>query len=500
MTFTAAGISLSVETKATTDNNWQGVDQVSVEVGGEVKAYDVQSTAPYATATLTSDNPFYWQNTAPIEVTAWWPTGDVMPQVVVKADQSEGNNYQASDYISATGTVQFGGSHDLQFTHRTAKVVVNPLVKGEGMTDDELAGATIALIGVSTGNTESATVTPYQNTTALLPEQQIAANEPFIRVTLATGTTYSYKPDEAITLKAGYQYTYTITVNKTGLGMENVAISSWDNTTPAISGEAEPLTHAYDQATNTYTVYTAQGLQAWAAAAESDNDTNCTLAADIDMAGQSWTTISTSYYGTFDGAGHTISQISGGLFEQIQSGTVKNLTIQEASVSGSSRDYVGMIAGEVRSGNIENCHVVGGTVTGNIHAGGVVGMIYTQGTVRACSSSATVNGGGSYAGGIAARNNGTILSCHATGTATATTSSVGAIAGLNGGAIIACYWSGASANGIGSSTSYSTASEAEKTDDWQTAAAAMNNALPDDFGWEWQASDAATPPVMVEKE
>ena len=497
MTFTAAGIALSVETKATTDNNWQGVDQVSVEVGGEVKAYDVQSTAPYTTATLTSDNPFYWQNTAPIEVTAWWPTGDVMPQVVVKANQSEGNNYQASDYISATGTVQFGGSHDLQFTHRTAKVVVNPLLAGNDMTDDELAGATIALTGVSTGDTESATVTPYQNTTALLPEQQIAANEPFIRVTLAGGTTYSYKPDEAITLKAGYQYTYTITVNKTGLGMENVAISSWDNTTPAISGEAEPLTHTYDQATNTYTVYTAKGLLAWAAAAESDEETNCILAADIDMDGQSWTTISTSYRGTFDGAGHTISHISGGLFESVF-GTVKNLTIQDASVSGSS-DYTGMIAGKVYSGNIENCHVVGGKVTGNNFAGGIVGMIYSQATVRACSSSATVSGEYNV-GGISAQSNGTILSCHATGTVTSTHSDVGAIAGLNGGAIIACYWSGASANGIGRNSSSSTSSEAEKTDNWQTAAEAMNNALPDDFGWEWQASDADTPPVMVKKE
>ena len=494
MTFTATGIALSVETKATTDNNWQGVDQVSVEVGGEVKAYDVQSTAPYTTATLTSDNPFYWQNTAPIEVTAWWPTGDVMPQVVVKANQSEGNNYQASDYISATGTVQFGGSHDLQFTHRTAKVVVNPLVKGEGMTDDELAGATIALVGVSTGDTESATVTPYQNTTALLPEQQIAANEPFIRVTLAGGTTYSYKPDEAITLKAGYQYTYTITVNKTGLGMENVAISSWDNTTPAISGEAEPLTHTYDQATNTYTVYTAKGLLAWSAAVGSDDETNCTLAADIDMAGQSWTTISSYYYGTFDGAGHTISHISGGLFEDVY-GTVKNLTIQDASVS-SSDSYTGMIASRAfGGGNIENCHVVGGTVTGR-YAGGVAGMIYTQATIRACSSSATVNGE-NYAGGIAAQSNGTILSCHATGTATAK-NYAGAITASNDGAIIACYWSGASANGIGDSSS-STA-EAEKTDNWQTAAEAMNNALPDDFGWEWQASDADTPPVMVKKE
>ena len=502
MTFTAAGIALSVETKATTDNNWQGVQTVAVLVDGEMKPYTVNSSGDYQTATLTSDDPFYWQSTAPIQVSAWYPYTEGstdMPAVVVQADQSEETNFHQSDYICAENQqVEFGGTQTLQFTHRTAKVVVNPLLAGDGMTDDELAGATIALIGVSTGDTESATITPYQNTIALLPEQQIAANEPFIRVTLATGTTYSYKPDEAITLKAGYQYTYTITVNKTGLGMENVAISSWDNTTPAISGEAEPLTHTYDQATNTYTVYTAQGLLAWAAAAESDEETNCTLAADIDMAGQSWTTISRSYYGTFDGAGRTISQISGGLFNYVESGTVKNLTIQDASVS-SSRNYTGMIADELTRGNIENCHVVGGTVTGDQNAGGVAGRIYRLATVRACSSSATVNGRIDI-GGIAGMNSGTILSCYATGTATATSPYAGAIAGTNGGAIIACYWSGASANGIGDSFSSSTSSEAEKTNDWQTAAAAMNNALPDDFGWEWQASDADTPPVMVKKE
>lgn len=53
-------------------------------------------------------------------------------------------------------------------------------------------------------------------------------------------------------------------------------------------------------------------------------------------------------------------------------------------------------------------------------------------------------------------------------------------------------------NGIGNNSG--STSEAEKTSDWQTAAEAMNNALPDDFGWEWQTSDADIPPVMVKKE
>ena len=45
MTFTATGISLSVEqTRATTDNDWEGVAQVAVQVDGEVKLYGVQAS------------------------------------------------------------------------------------------------------------------------------------------------------------------------------------------------------------------------------------------------------------------------------------------------------------------------------------------------------------------------------------------------------------------------------------------------------------------------
>ena len=133
MTFTAAGIALSVETKATTDNNWEGVQQVAIQVDGAVKSYDVEASGDYTTATLSSSDPFYWQSTDPIEVSAWWPYAETMPDVVVQANQSEVDNFHKSDYICALDqTVEFDGPHALQFSHRTAKVVVNPLVNGDG--------------------------------------------------------------------------------------------------------------------------------------------------------------------------------------------------------------------------------------------------------------------------------------------------------------------------------------------------------------------------------
>ena len=100
MTFTTAGITLSVETKATTDNNWEGVQTVAVKVGDEMKPYTVNPSSDYQTATLTSDDPFYWQSTAPVTVSAWYPYTDgstVMPDVVVQTDQSSEDNFHKSD-------------------------------------------------------------------------------------------------------------------------------------------------------------------------------------------------------------------------------------------------------------------------------------------------------------------------------------------------------------------------------------------------------------------
>ena len=116
------------------------------------------------------------------------------------------------------------------------------------------------------------------------------------------------------------------------------------------------------------------------------------------------------FSGTFDGNGHTISGIriykdgSGwgnrfqGLFGFITVGTVKNVTIADARITG---DYdVGGIAGDVNtdfststSGTIENCHVLSDvtihTVVNNAAShGGIAGG--NSGTIRNCTSAATL--------------------------------------------------------------------------------------------------------------
>ena len=122
--------------RATVDGNWQGVQTVALSVGGTVKEYDVTASDAdgYQSATLSSDtDPFWWTSREDITVSAWWPYGTTMPDVVVKEDQSTQKAFAASDFISAENqTVQFDNP-TLEFSHRTARVTIN-LKPGTGIT------------------------------------------------------------------------------------------------------------------------------------------------------------------------------------------------------------------------------------------------------------------------------------------------------------------------------------------------------------------------------
>ena len=229
MTFTAAVDELTVS-RATTDNSWANGENVAIRIGSEVKKYKAANDGSLTIA--ENGTPFYWQTTSDITVNAWYPYSTTKPtaaELRVKANQSENNNYLESDYLEAVdATVTFNTPAALTFKHRTAKVVVS-LKTGEGVTD--LTGAAVTFVnqtGVEDNGTE---VTPKTETTngmttytALLIPQQMQGKK-FIKVTVGTNTAacdYYYTPTGSTdaNLEAGKQYTYTITVKKTGLEVQ----------------------------------------------------------------------------------------------------------------------------------------------------------------------------------------------------------------------------------------------------------------------------------------
>ena len=461
-------------TRATVDGDWQGVQTVALSVGGTVKEYDVTASDAdgYKTATLSSDtDPFWWTSREDITVSAWWPYGTTMPDVVVKADQSTKEGFEGSDFISAEAqTVQFDNP-TLEFSHRTARITVL-LKPGDGITS--VTGADVSVTGLSTDNSNPATIRTYEadgdTYEALAAPQTVKANTPFIQVDLGGGT-YYFRPQNDVVLAAGSRYTYTVNVNATGLTLEGCTIGDWTNGSGE-SGTAEDLGY-FIQDDGSYTVYNADGLLAWNEAAQKDQSINCTLSADINMAGKEWTPIGRprGYTGTFDGQGHTItglnispSEDAAALFHQINGdGTVMNLQLKDVTYNGVT--------------------AMGGIAHGN------------YGTITACSVTGTLTNttNNGHVGGIAATNLGTITACWFSGTITGG-SSIGGIAGSNtnagsyNGKITACYWSGEEiSNGVGYDVTGN--SETTKVDNstvtWQTAVGGMNPALTgNDYQWE----------------
>ena len=452
--FTATGLNpdatATAGTRAPVDGNWEGVSLVGVLIGGTVKAYNVTpTTADNTSATLTSDEPYYWTNHNNITVTAWWPytAGETTPPAVkVAADQSARKDFEGSDLIVAEEQTVSYGNPTLRFTHRTAQITVVLTNYTEGL-------ASVRLTGLSTENGNPAEIAPYDKGgdtyTALVAPQSVAAGTAFITCAFTNGKVFVYKMKEATDWQAGEEYTYTVSLAAAYPGYT-------------------------DDGNGNYTVTSAEGLKNIAELVNGGKtDINITLDKNIDLTGKEWTPIGTSsssYTGTFDGGGHTITGLTvtgsdeyAGLFGYIgkDGGTVKNVKLENVQIT-SNNQYanVGGVAGYSR-GNIENCSV-SGSVSGNSNSngtsncvGGVVGQQY-GGTITECTSSAIVDGTNEVGGVVGLTNYGaTLTACYATGDVTAerdpqNNTYAGGVVGFNGGGTLtACYATG---NVIGTGT------------------------------------------------
>ena len=540
--FTATGLNpaatATADTRAPVDGDWEGMQSVAVRMDGTVKVYNVTpSTSDNTSATLTSDEPYYWTNHDDITVTAWWPytAGETTPPAVkVAADQSARKDFEGSDLIVAEEQTVSYGNPTLRFTHRTARVTVI-------LTDYTEERMFVRLTGLSTENGNPAQITPYNKGgdtyTALVAPQTVAAGTAFITCKFTNGKVFVYKMKEATDWQAGEEYTYTVT---TADGLKNVA---------KLVNE------------------------------EGKTDINITLDTDLTLTGE-WTPIGTEsqpYTGTFDGGNHTITGLkidqSGtdnvGLIGRLGSGgKVQDVTLTEVNVTGGT--YVGGIAGQT-DGTVENCSVNGtvtgqnqtggivgrnfstisgcsaeGTVTGNTNVGGISGLCvpnYDTGTgsligstIEGCHSTAAVSGISSVGGVVGNLGNGcSLMACYSTGNVTATITyghaNVGGVVGINGqgtvtacyhatgeitssvgdriggiagcndqGTFTACYWDSNLSSGTGSNNGKDDTHKVDGTDvTWQTAVAAMNAALSGK-GWQYELKDGNSLPTLKKEQ
>jgi len=552
----ATGLSVEAapSTRTTVDGDWQGVTSVALKIGDAVKEYIVSTSDAdgYKSATLTSNDPYYWISRNPITVSAWWPLDDTnitqMPVVKVAEDQSKLADFQNSDFISAENRKVEFNNPKLEFTHRTARVAIE-LKPGTGFTSVD--GATVSLVSLSADNGNPTAIKTYNasgNTyEALTAPQTVAAGKPFVKVELGGGTFY-FRPQNGVVLEAGNRYSYTVKVNTTGLTLEGCTIGNWADR-GGESGAAEDLGYSI-QNDGSYMVYNANGLMNVAELVNGGKtDINITLDTDIDLTGKDWTPIGTdydnSYKGTFDGGGHTITGLTVttndeyvGLFGYLnRAGTVKNVVMEGVQIT-SNQIYGGSIGGVVGSswGTIENCSV-SGSVSGTVYVGGVAGA-QIGGSITGCSSSATVKGMVDV-GGVAGQTNSnatltacyatgnviieidpvkniacgslvgmnagsSLLACYATGNVTSTGSStgkvqIGGFLGNNYTTVTAGYWKNNHEQGIGYDTKSTKVTKVDgSVVTWQNAVDAMNTALQN-AGSEWRYELKGALPTLMKQ-
>ena len=206
-----------------------------------------------------------------------------------------------------------------------------------------------------------------------------------------------------VPVPAGQYKGYTVKLNDAVIADKTLdaAVALTNGQILVASSAAEPETDTPDS--DEYKLSTAAQLRWFAEQVNAGNTFAgklIQLVGDIDLKNIPWTPMK-GFKGIFNGNDKTISNLnvtvagkaSAGLFADGIDATIQNLTLKNVNVSGNY--MTGAIMGNGSCAVIENCHVIGGTITstphnnddGN-HAGGIVGYLAADGgnaSVIACS-------------------------------------------------------------------------------------------------------------------
>ena len=236
--------SANAQTRATTENRWEGGERVRLWISTSISGMPDQDVYPSVDSDgklITNDDLCIWRK--PDEEKSICGQYYTLMPSSVQADQSN-EGYQDSDCMVAPYLRIAVTSPDktLVFRHVTAKVVVH-LKAGNGVTDDELQGATVTFenLACTGGNIDSSNgtaeqvspgidhITPNEVTPAadgyvrtvraLLPPQNMWGRK-FVKIVIG-GKTFYYTPAAGeANFFSGKMYEYRLTV--TSEGIENI--------------------------------------------------------------------------------------------------------------------------------------------------------------------------------------------------------------------------------------------------------------------------------------
>lgn len=280
------------------------------------------------------------------------------------------------------------------------------------------------VLGVSLGNA-TITVTAHKYNSAEVLERTISVTvkDKCATPTISgTGLSYTFSCSHPT---SGVTFRYTIDgaapTSTTGTVGSSVTLSGYNKTIRVIaladgydpSDVAELFVSEAPQGAGTaadpYLITNAMQLNKfseWVSSGGSYASAYYKVTASITAYG--YTTPTTAFTGTFDGGLFTISGLGSALVGTANGATIKNVILDNVSISGSGN--IGAIANAASgAARIYNCGVLattGSTISGSDDVGGIVGQVTGNTRIINCFSYANITGG-TYRGGIVGRNEAT---------------------------------------------------------------------------------------------
>ena len=226
------------QTRAGGKDAWTGGEEIRVSLEGVFGNKTYVMDASGNASPKDADNAFYWKNTDEARVSAWTP--DIESETDI-SDQSGG--YAAFDVLYASAIGRYDQAINLRFIHRMTKIEVI-LKAGEGITEEELEGATVTIFGdplthstaglVAPGDQSDGEIKPYYDAAtkkyeALVPPQNMTG-KPLVRISIGSND-FTYTPETEAAGKfdffGGKRYAYTITVKANGIDVQSVTSGTW---------------------------------------------------------------------------------------------------------------------------------------------------------------------------------------------------------------------------------------------------------------------------------
>ena len=404
-------ISIKCATPVISFNNATSLVTITCETEGSAIYYTTDGGEPTASSTPYNNTPFSVTSPTTVKAIATHATKD--PSSVAELEISQ----------VATPIIQNNGSNAISITCATEGATIYYTTDGSTPTtssslystplQDNVSGVTIKAIAIKENMITSAVGSGSEILKCAAPVITRNGMQFTLSCSMPTDANLYY------TLGGGSEEEYTgtpVTFSENQLPMPVTAVARYSNyydSDPA----SLTLTKGEGTPSSPYLIYGASDFSDFVTNVNNSTTSSAHYKLCSDVSVNNISAITTAFSGSFDGDSHVITGLTHPLFNIVDDGTVKNVTLKGVNINSSDAN-VGAIAGVAKGySRIYNCGILPNSAdfpdgtgshpsvtTSGACAGGLVGSLEDDSRVINCYSYADVSAA-TYAAGIVGYNN-----------------------------------------------------------------------------------------------